>query len=453
MAWETGVASNHLDLVDRLIAFLSTNSELVAAGQAWEVLRNATHPHTFGWPGRIAFNSGTASYKAVAPDAWPNDVPSSNVMMRFTGKISLPKSGTYDFSIRASNQLEIRINGAVVAGVYAANMWNEFTAVASVALTAGVHDVEIHYVQLGSTAIAGLGWRKPGDTAFSIIPESAFSDMACHYGYANYANPSEADLAAAVFDREVILKGPGLAGQDEIYVGFRTSSSVQSDFYNIQWLTYATGFDPERPWYQQPGGFDSGPSALLWDQEIRYWFVASGRRFIVIAKVSTTYASLYGGLILPYGLPSEMPYPVAVGASYSTQGERWSSQSERHSSFWHPGAYSTWDASGLRLRRTDGAVEAFANITYSTSPNGWTYPGRYGVAYRASPSGDYALQPVTLYSSNGGGNVWGELDGVYHISGHGSASENTLSIAGKTYLVVQSAFRTTIDGYAAICLE
>jgi hypothetical protein len=63
---------------------------------------------------------------------------------------------------------------------------------------------------------------------------------------------------------------------------------------------------------------------------------------------------------------------------------------------------------------------------------------------------DYALMPLILHTGGAAlsipdsqrANV-GELDGVYFISGFGNASENTVTIGGVTYLVVQNCFRTT----------
>ena len=40
MAWETGTATDHDDLLDKLITFLTTDSGLVAANQEWMVLKD-----------------------------------------------------------------------------------------------------------------------------------------------------------------------------------------------------------------------------------------------------------------------------------------------------------------------------------------------------------------------------------------------------------------------------
>ncbi|WP_281686695.1 PA14 domain-containing protein [Pseudomonas citronellolis] len=456
MAVEIGTAAGHIDLMNKLMTFLSTNSDLVAAGQQWEVLRNSNLPMPLTWPGRIAFynnGSGSNSFPTTMPDAVPAGLNSSvSIKIRFAGKISLPSDGSYAFALLAKDQMELRIDGVLIAGVYASNAANSFTQTGSaVTLSAGLHDIEVTFIT-GSTAGIGmsLGWKKPGDASFSIIPAGNYSDMTGAYGYADYANPTAADMQAVIADKEYVVKGPGLSGSDAIYMAMRTVSSVQNDLYNVL-SRYTTGYNENASQGQQPG-VGSAAYSLMWNQDIKYWFIANGRRFIVIAKISTTYASLYGGFILPYGLPSEIPYPIAAGASCAINA-RWSIQTENHSSFWNPGGYSSDSVGSLYLRRTDGAGDVFKNIYYQAEAPGKTYPYSSLLGFRTSPSNDYALQPVVLYSTAGGGNVWGEFDGVFHIPGYNNASENTLVIGGKTYLIVQSGYRTTASDYAAILLE
>jgi hypothetical protein len=66
---------------------------------------------------------------------------------------------------------------------------------------------------------------------------------------------------------------------------------------------------------------------------------------------------------------------------------------------------------------------------------------------RESPTDHYPLLPVTLNDSTP--NIYGELDGIYFVSGFNNAVENTITIGGDTYLVVQDVWRTShIDYYA-----
>jgi len=452
MAWETGTAAGHNDLLNKLLTFLSTNADLVAAKQNWAILRNSDFPHSAPAPARFAFCNYRGYYPAIAPDDWPDKIPSTYVKVKFSGKISIPTAGDYAISLRAEDQAELRIDGALVAAKYSPDLSaNSFETTATITLTAGQHDIDLRITSGDNPNGVSLGWRKPGDSNFSIIPAANFSGLTAVYGAADYFGPSPNDFAAQMATREVCLRGPGLAQADQIFINLRTLSSNQGDLYNIA-ARYTTGFDDTKRIDNQPGNTGKDVFMLLWNQSIKYWFIANGRRFMVIAKVSTTYASLHGGFILPYGLPSEIPYPIAIGASSATN-KRWSDQSEDHSSFWNPAGYSQSDVTSLYLRRTDGGVDAFKNVQYTSDPLSWTYPYRYRLEYRTSPGDSYALEPVVLYSSSNGGNVWGELDGAFAISGFNNASENTQVINGKTYLVVQSGYRTRANDYAAILLE
>lgn len=458
MAFETGTASGHNDLVNKLVAFLSTNADLVADGQEWEVLRDTDLPFSSTSLSRIGFmtwNAGSSSYPATFPDNWPTDIASSFCKLKITGTLTAPSSGTYVLGLIADDQAEVYIDGVLVISKYTPSSYaNSYSLTASTSLTAGAHTIEVRMIQLSSNGGVSLGWQKPGDGSVTNIPAGNYSGLTVSYGRADYADSSTQSLNAQMLTREVILKGPGLSASEEIYIALSTLSSAQQDLYNVT-MHYATGYDPTKATVNQPGtlGALRGVVATMWDQSIKYWFVANGRRFIVIAKISTTYASMYGGFILPYALPSEMPYPIAVGANCAINA-RWSIQTADNSSFWNPaGAGSDSGPTGLVLRRTDGAEDWAKNISQSTLGSAWTYPYRYGASYRTSPDNSYALQPVVVYSSLGGGNVYGELQGVYSVSGFSNASENTQVIAGKTYLVVQSAYRTTTTDYAAILLE
>jgi|GEM_PF-400539 len=463
MAWETGTANGHVDLMNKLVTFLSDNADLKAANQNWQVLRNAAFPFSMPWPGRIAFNSST-SYSTTGPDRPPPLLPSRNVKWRATGILVAAKAGVHEFALRTTDSVLLRIDGAIAGGVYTANFnANTFASTFSINLTAGNHAFELLYIN-GDNSASGLSiaWKQPGDSAFSIVPASQYVGMTTVYGVADYSGTTQAAALAVEQDKEYSLKAPGLSQGDSIYVNTRTTSNTIDDAFNVV-TRYAVGFDSAYSAETQPGTSD-GVRSFMWNQSIKYWFVGSGRRFIVIAKISTTYAVIYGGFILPYGLPSEIPYPVAVGGN-SQPGDartRWSIQNEYNGAFWNPSSYSSITTSSLLLRRTDGNQEAFANFASSTSAPGSTYPYAYTTStsssatslldYRASPSGDYAIQPIVLNSPNGP-NVWGELDGVFHISGHNNASENIITVAGQDYLVVQGGFRTTPHDYAAIRLR
>lgn len=461
MAWETGTANGHIDLLSKLATFLSTDATLVADSQEWELLRGPVAlPFTAAAPnGRIGFS--TRNYPTTMPDPWPLGVPANVTRMKITATLTAPSSGLYTFAVVHEDWAELRINGALVMSGYTSNQTSVWpttgTSVITINLTAGDHAIDLRLITRqdasGNRGI-GLGWRKPGDASTTLVPAANLSAIGIDWGIAYSATlmgttATSADFAAVMADTSCALKGPGMSGTDEIFVNLYTRSGVSADVFNIV-VQGATGFDPSLDVGTQPGSSTGQKAMLLWDQPMTYWFIANGRRFMVIAKVTTTYESMYAGLGLPYALPSEFPYMLVIGASSSNQGLRFSDTSTQHSSFWAPGQQSGGSAnSSLQMRDTAGTWESFTNFF---TQNGWVYPTNSTsmIAERPSPDGSYALTPLVLYKP--GYNVYGELDGAYYVPGFANASENVITIAGQDYLVVQSGNRTTGSDYAAIKL-
>jgi hypothetical protein len=50
-------------------------------------------------------------------------------------------------------------------------------------------------------------------------------------------------------------------------------------------------------------------------------------------------------------------------------------------------------------------------------------------------------------------NVYGELDGVKAITGFSQGSENTVTVDGIEYLVIQNVFRNTTSDFFAVQLS
>lgn len=87
----------------------------------------------------------------------------------FAGRLIVPESGIYQMRITSDDGSILWIDGAKIIdndGVHA-----PVTVTNSVTLTAGNHDFQLHYYQ-GPRYLIALEWywKKPGDTAFSIIP-------------------------------------------------------------------------------------------------------------------------------------------------------------------------------------------------------------------------------------------------------------------------------------------
>jgi hypothetical protein len=259
---------------------------------------------------------------------------------------------------------------------------------------------------------------------------------------------------------KVFLQGPGLSGDDEIYCYIKTYFDAGMDYYNWE-LGAADGYTATADETGQP---NAGPPGWmpLWNTSIPYWFVANGRRFVVMAKVSTTYHGCYAGLYLPFATPTQFPYPMMCGGSSGQKTARWSdTTSNKTRLFCMAGILSTY------VRHIDGG---WNNVTGHTEgqtaaatkfilhPYGASTPTYSKVGeMREGIGGSYPLTPITIVNLDNGitkGDE-GELDGCFHVSGFGNASENIVNDpeSALDHVVFGDVFRTGIGNYFALRLQ
>lgn len=233
-------------------------------------------------------------------------------------------------------------------------------------------------------------------------------------------------------NRELILQGSGLSGAEEIFVGFRTYHSVASDYYNMVAATFI-GYAAGNTFDTQPGAVLSGIPAH--NNRIDYWLTINGQRIALAMKVGTpVYEMAYVGKFLPRALPTQYPAPlICAGMLAGTPATRFSDTT-------HSMPYKG-NRANFKLRDSAGAwINAYT----------WPFQNTTMLALRDT-DGKYPLTPIIVNDNIG--NTWGELDGIYHISGFNNAVENVLSIGGKTYVVMQDVYRTGFSDYIAMRLD
>lgn len=271
----------------------------------------------------------------------------------------------------------------------------------------------------------------------------------------------------------VDLRGPGSSAGDAIYVQLCLFADAVAPAYSIRilgsqsWQSSVSISTPEG----QPGSLLSGAGALgivprmpVFNSAISYWFVANGRRFIVVAKSSAYWGALYAGFFLPYGTPSQYPYPLFIGANTSRGDSYQSADLDiAGSAFWrNDGDYPSYSAAILQPSGGWGGTNRF-DTTYTGRTWPWAMsmdtrrnsPGRYDMGNLTQlPNGASPLLPAILYNctSNTPFNVWGELQGVFAVPGFGVAAGDTVTVGGKSHLVVQAATSTNAARFAAIQL-
>ena len=244
------------------------------------------------------------------------------------------------------------------------------------------------------------------------------------------------DTASAI--REWIAEAPGYTGPDgqvKAYVGMRAYHSVASDYYNLSVAAF-TGYVSGNSFTTQPGYAESGIPAH--NNRIDYWMTVNNRRLAFALKVGTpVYESGYAGFFLPYATPRQYPYPMVCGGMLTGIA------ATRFSDTSHFMPYKGGSA-GFLTRFVDGTYKQLDVYPWS---NTYLGTGTYG----ARPANTY--YPVVRAVSHGSANVYGELDGIAQITGYDNAVENTLTIDGKTYVVIQDVYRTGFDDYYAMTLD
>jgi hypothetical protein len=275
---------------------------------------------------------------------------------------------------------------------------------------------------------------------------------------------TELRWVADATSQELVLRAPGLAGAEEIYCGIRSYQNADSGYYGWEFNGFI-GYNPANGFVAQPGAMTHWlPALSLWNAAMPYWFVASGRRAVIVAKVSTLYEAGHLGLILPYATPGQYPYPLFIGGSMTGQrGRNYSTTGPNHRHFVDPGddAQNNPNTAAM-LRGPAGAWLPFQNVAYSSSeyrydnarvvwPTIYSYLG----SIREAPDGSYVLTPLVLaqWQSGSDHDLFGELDGVYQVSGFNNAAENLIKVNGVDHLVVQNVYRTTVRDYWALRLS
>ena len=274
----------------------------------------------------------------------------------------------------------------------------------------------------------------------------------------------------------VVLRGPGLAGQDDVFLGLRLVSRTADDEFEIQ-LNGMTGVIPSAT--SITGHVNCTPHVVRMFVDsgpMTRWFVANGRRFIVVAKISTVFEAMYGGLLLPYSLPDQYSYPLFIGGSAgetdATDLSSWRSTSNYHRHFMHswydtaPGIHwgSAWLLSPQGDWLTCGVFGDATNVAigprkffdgFGVSQNGGTSNFGYEqLRARMRPcfGGDFLLTPFTLVQASPSDQTYGVLDGAYHVTGFSNSSENLITVGGVDHLTVQDVFRTGEGDYWALAL-
>ena len=235
----------------------------------------------------------------------------------------------------------------------------------------------------------------------------------------------------SIANRELILKGQGYSGTEEIYIGVRTYQNASADYYNLCVATF-TGYVPSNTFDTQPSARLSGVPAH--NQRIDYWLTVNPQRIACCMKVGTpVYEHFYIGKFFPYARPSQYPYPVICGGMLNgTPATRFS---DTDHSMPYKGSRKNY---GMRFN---------TGVWLEPECHPWNNAYLAGSTQLRDTNDNYPLLPVILNDANG---IYGELDGVRYISGFDNVTENT---CGTDWVVFQDVWRTGFTDYIALRLD
>lgn len=503
MAHRIGTATGLEDLFGEIVDFLTSDTQLVADGMAWEALRlqrdnllsvttNINQPAAGASSRAIrhTFRSDSRSlntHNLVGTDGYFYATDFSAGVSEFTMRLR---------QARTVDRVKLRaISGT--SGTHQSGMIRDFRLQHST-------DGNTWTTALTVTGQTNWSWDIPRTFAvpgspgpyewWRVVIDGVQSGSNVSWGEFMLLSPD--DTVANHYGSEVILKAFGNGGTDEIFTGIRSEYDEGIGWYNLILNGYS-GFDPNvSSWFMQPGALPSStqggsitcrnPMIPLWNVSMPFWLVASGRSFRMGVKVATNFEGGYLGLLLPYATPGQFPYPLAVGGSLvanDTPNDTWrySYVHQYHGVYPGPGGnnpsggyvdhqYATlWvrDLSGVWrwvLNRGDSSERIIGmdiSITGSTAGNSrgcWPHcqNGNWSIGqlpFRDCLGGGYMIQPCIVLQKLPSLMIYGELEGTFVISGFNAAAEDTAVFNGKTHVVFQNAYRNSAHEHWALSMD
>lgn len=249
----------------------------------------------------------------------------------------------------------------------------------------------------------------------------------------------ELDWDTSTANHFLAIKGHGLSGTDEIFVGFETYQSEPGDYYNLR-MDCWTGYNPALSFDEQPGGTASnGEGIPLYQLPLTYWMTVNAQTINVVCKVETVYVPFSVGFLLPYATPAEYPYPVMIAAPLGAPDPiRYSDLSLE----------MPWQIGGnIVVRRLDGFWFVVRAWPYW---NEWWWNDQNYDTHQRDTGGHYPVLPIELYDLDE--NRYGRLDGLGAVTGFALNAEDTITVGAETWVAFHNFYRTAFEDYFALRL-
>lgn len=282
------------------------------------------------------------------------------------------------------------------------------------------------------------------------------------------------DLTTA--NKLYIWSGPGRGAA--FTCGIRNYQTPASDIYNIE-VFGSSGYSGLFLYNQQPDFTSVG--VPLHNSSMTFWAVVDSNRLIVVVKIASTYQSFHIGTIYSYFPATQIPFPFLItGMLNGPMQTRYSDSVD----FYNPGYMCGFkgNLSNGSYFYTNGNARFYTPNCLWVNVKIWPCPNNYGLPVQRTiqsdlgiSTGDYVLDPLILYTDHSYfndidsvivnkiyavndnktvvGTLWGEIIGVYKVSGFANAAENVLTIGGIDYIIFQEAGQTGYNDYFALRLS
>ena len=255
--------------------------------------------------------------------------------------------------------------------------------------------------------------------------------------------------------------GHGLDGQDNIVVPMVLRHNTSLNYYTMT-ACAARAYSVDKSVFNQLTDNAVGArwvTISLWHTDMKYWFIANGRRFIIVVKVSNRYATMYCGFIKPSGTDLEYPYPLLIGGNHTLADRPYTNDdADSNRSFFNPQASNDSATSSCMIYTPSGRLcfldnQGGASVGTYNNLIGVTYPYHYNHYIGKTLDDEYVLLDIDIVQWNGGMNHLGWFDGVCYVTGFENSPENIITVGSDSYLCVSAMVQNDYNNWVAIKLE
>lgn len=289
----------------------------------------------------------------------------------------------------------------------------------------------------------------------------------------DYVGNSKATMFMRRFGERVYLRGPGGGASRESYAMISSERNLTSVTQGLV-IKSAIGYDAARDFSGQTGAIPTDQFVPVERDQIQYWIYINDRRIICQLRCGTIYTGFYLGFFVPFCLPAEYDFPIAVIGSRRVLAAI-TDANAAHRNFFDPGfgcgAYRKWNGSYVSLGQHDesasvndpvsgvvariwpwsvGAASnaSFTGVVWDGSAGG-NSSGHWLEAVEKTAQGELPILPAMIFDQNGPGLI-GSLDGVFCIPGADLTPAQVVTVGARNFRAFPNMSRRAANHWCLI---